>query len=201
MSNEAPAPTAYWPEVDTIAQTLRSLDPGPLATLRRDPTRSPAFWRLRSKLDLRDPDAWPRIVRMMALLTETGRPDGKASPHNGTKPLGEALCDGGASSWGVGVSAPRPMLSEARFARLLHARGDTLAVLLERVIRMLARRKDARQGVDCKALADLLLAIDRNRVRRNLADAYYRRLDRAARSDASNAAQTGADSDPAGEIR
>lgn len=183
-ADETNAAQAFLPEIDAIAADLRSFDPGALAALRRAPERSPAFWRMRVRHNLGDAEAWRMIVRLMALLTETGRAEGKASPHDPQKQFGEALCDGGEASWGVGEKDPKPMLSELRFARLLHARGDAQAALLERAVRMLAHRKDPRQGVDCKILADLLTARDQGRVRRRLADAYYRRLDRSARAAA-----------------
>ncbi len=189
-----------------IGQALAGLDPGALADLRRmsfdgDEAGAAYFWRLAARHKFGDGKplaAWARIVQMMAMLTEKGQADGKRSPHeppskeNGWRGLGHALCDGGDPTWGVGESDPRPMLSEYRFARLLAARRDVRAELLERAIRTLSLKKPPGVGVNCTDLAWLVLDPDNSAHSRKLARDYYARLDRAQRGDAATDTETDA---------
>ncbi len=169
--------------IAAIGQSLAGLDPGPLADLRRmslagRDAGAPYFYRLAAKHDLpHDQEvAWARIVKLMAILTEKGRDEHKASPHNGWRGLGSALCDGGDANWPAAGETLRPLLSENRLARLLAAKGETRAALLERAIRMLATCKPPRAGVNCADLA-LLLDDDDPEPVRKIARDYYRRLD------------------------
>lgn len=175
-----------------IGVTLADLDPGPLADLRRlsldgDDHGTPYFWRLASRHRLRGPNlpTWARIVRIMAILTPKGRDDRKRSPHeakakgNGWRGLGTALCDGGDRNWPGSGEAPRPVFSEQRLARLLAAKGETRAELMERAVRMLAARKPADARLDCVGLARFLAFPDDPQHVRDIARDYYTRLDRA----------------------
>jgi CRISPR system Cascade subunit CasB len=181
--------------VAEIGHGLASLDPGPLADLRRmsfdtDHPGTPMFWRLVNKHQLhRQQERWARIIQMMAILTDKGDPEGRTSPHaprseaNGWRGLGHALCDGGDVSWGAGESDPRPMLSESRFARLLAAKGKPRHDLLRRAVRALAAKKPGGAPLDCADIAKLLLFADDPNVTRRLANHYYARLDRAQKRD------------------
>lgn len=200
MLNPKP-PEANWPgaTVADIGHALASLDPGPLAELRRmsfdtDHPGTPMFWRLVNKYQLHGKEKpWANIIQMMAILTDKGDPEGRLSPHaarneaNGWRGLGHALCDGGDLAWGAGESDPRPMLSETRFARLLAAKGKTRGDLLRRAIRALAAKKPGGAAVDCADIARLLLFSGAPRTTRKLADHYYARLDRAQQRDSDDA--------------
>ena len=189
-----------------IGRTLAALEPGALAELRREQPDAMAphpayFWRLaaRHKLYPSDETRWVRIIRIMAILTEKGNSEGKKSPHaakshaNGWRGLGAALCDGADTSWGASQSDPRPMLSELRFARLLAAKGEMRAVLMERAARALAAKKPAGAGVDCIDLAKFLLYDTDPVPARNLARDYYARLDRSRNANASDDAEIPSD--------
>lgn len=182
-----------------IGRTVAGLEPGALADLRRmsldgDDAGAPYFWRLAARHDFGRAarlEIWSRIVRVMAILTDKGATEGKRSPHepptkdNGWRGLGHALCDGGDLGWGRGETAPRPLLSELRFARLVAARGATRAELMERAARALAAKKPPGSGVNCTDLAWFLLDPDNPSHARKLARDYYARLDRT-RSDDNN---------------
>ena len=169
------------------ARDLQKLDPGPLAELRRTDGEAgaPWFWRLAARhpetIGREDKQAeWMEIVRILAILTEKGDPERRSSLHDPKRRLGRALCDGGhENDW---PGAPRPVLSERRLAQLMAARGPQRAVLLTRAARMLARSRDPKTGIDVADIAWTLLAPDN---RRQLAESYYARLDRAER-DARN---------------
>lgn len=188
--------------VKAIGQALAALEPGPLADLRRetgdpDAPRPAAFWRLavRHPLIGRNEATWLRIIRIMAVLTDKGAPEGKASPHQDKRGLGAALCDGGDTQWGFGELDPRPMLSELRLARLLAARDDMRADLMERAVRALAAKKPPGSGgVDCSDLAKFLLFSDDPEPGRRLARSYYARLDRTKRIEPSDEPDTAAHS-------
>jgi hypothetical protein len=171
----------------SIAGTLRRLDPGALATLRRreDATATPAFWRLAARHDglVRRPETWGPIVRALAILTPKGAPEDRPELHDGARKLGTCLCDGGDPDWHRGT-APRPMLSERRLAQLMAARGPQRAVLLIRAIRALGAKKPADAKIDVADLAWTFLNPDPAR----LARPYYVRLDRAeAQKDTTDA--------------
>jgi CRISPR system Cascade subunit CasB len=180
-----------------IGQSLADLDADALAELRRGPGRGsrpqPAyFWRLaaRHAIIRSDEDAWLRIIRIMAILTDTGNVVGKLSPHAGKsaanhwRGFGTALCDGGDRQWGVTYFDRHPMLSELRLARLLVATGDMRADLMERAARALAAKKPPGSGgVDCADLADFLLRLDDPEPGRRLARSYYARLERGMATD------------------
>ena len=182
--------------ISKIGSTLAGLEPGALADLRREAGEAAAprpayFWRLAARHEAirHNEDSWLRIIRIMAILTDQGAPEGKPSPHapksaaNNWRGLGAALCDGGDRQWGAGQLDPRPMLSQLRFARLLAATGNMRADLMERAARALAAKKSPGGGLDCIDLAHFLLRPDDPEPGRSLARSYYARLDRGAVSD------------------
>ena len=166
------------------AKRLQLLPPGPLAELRlmTEEVAAPEFWRLAA----RHPDTignrkqypeWTAIVRILAILTEKGSPARRRPLHDRRRSLGEVLCDGGDQKWPPpGGGLPRPVFSERRLAQLMAARGPQRAVLLTRAARALARSRDPSGGINVVDVANALLAPDN---RRQLAEPYYRRLDRA----------------------
>lgn len=164
----------------SLAGQLRRFDPGPMAALRRmgDDGAVPAYWRLAARhapLSAR-PERWAPIVRALAILTPKGAPEDRPELHDATRPLGEALCDGGDPNW---PGAPRPMFSERRLAQLMAARDGQRTVLLTRAVRALAASKSASAGLRVPDLAWVFLNPDRSET---LAAPYYRRLDRAERA-------------------
>lgn len=178
-SEDTPAKAAR-----AVAEWLRRLAPGPLAELRRmnSEAAAPEFWRLVA----RHPDTignrkqypeWTAIVRILAILTEKGNPAKRRPLHDRQRSLGEVLCDGGDQKWPPpGGGPPRPVFSERRLGQLMAARGPQRAVLLTRAARTLARSRDPSGGINVVDIAYTLLAPDN---RRQLAEPYYRRLDRA----------------------
>ena len=172
------------------AKLLQRLDPGNLAELRRmkgSSTAAPAYWRLaarHAKTIGHRHDVWMAIVRAMAILTPTGDPDARQSLHNARRRLGEVLCDGGDPGWPMG-NMLRPVISERRLAQLMSARGRQRQVLLERVVRAIARTFQPGTGVDVTDIAWWLLDPNTARAARRLAESYYKRLDRADRDQES----------------
>ena len=199
LKSAAAPETSLSNTIAAIGNTLAELDPGALAELRRKPAdendqRPAYFYRLvaRHGISKRQEDSWVRIIRIMAILTAKGAPDGKKSPHSGSskddwRGLGTALCDGGDPKWGRGE---RAFISEQRFARLLAAKGEARAGLMERAARALATKKPVGTGVDCTQLARFLLWPDDPGPARALARDYYARLDGAARNDGNETGDT-----------
>ena len=167
-----------------VAAEIGRLAAGPLSDLRRmeRSAAAPAFWRLAS----RHPAAvgradrqehWIAIVRILAILTPKGDPADRAELHDGKRPLGEVLCDGGDPFWPSKEGlAPVPVYSERRLAQLIAARGAQRAVLLQRAARAIARSKAKDSGINVVDIAFTVLEPDDGR---RLAEPYYRRLDRA----------------------
>jgi len=176
--------------VAKISQELRDLKPGPLAELRRmEPglTGTPAFWRLAARLELNQEqiDRWQQVVRIMAILSPKGDPEQRQPVHDGQRPLGAVLADGGDKDWATPPGGePRPVLSEARFARFLALAPAARGPALERIARALARTRPPEHGVNCSEIAALLLTSDQTRPLQRLARDYYSRLDRATRASA-----------------
>ncbi len=196
MPPDAMQPWARIPDtVFQIGQTLADLDPGPLAALRRGVgwgAQPSYYWRLAARHTIirSNEDAWLQIIRIMALLTDTGYRADKASPHTGKsaanhwRGFGTALCDGGDWQWGVRRVDRHPLLSELRFARLLAATGDRRAELMEHAARALAaKRVPGSGGVDCSDVAHFLLRPDDPEPGRCLARSYYSRLMRGVVPD------------------
>nr|WP_309502364.1 hypothetical protein [uncultured Roseovarius sp.] len=158
----------------SVAGTLWQAEPGALAALRRmaDSSGAPLFWRLSARHGWqgRALTDWAAIARMLARLTPTGERPRDKSLHDPARPFGAVLCDGGDRDWG----GERPMLSEARLARLLAARGDQRRIALERAVRMLARNHPQFN------LPDLAWVVLTRQGGARIARDYYARLDRAA---------------------
>lgn len=179
-------PAASLPQVVVhVAAFIQHLEPGPLAELRRlDATRpAPAFWRLAAQHRdsvglLHWQDTWMSIVRIIATLMPKGDPAQRPHLHDPRRHLGEVLCDGGDPAW-PGNADPRPVYSEARFSRLLGARGRQREILMERAARAIARSRPPESGVN---LVDVAYALFRPTDGRRLAEAYYRRLDGVERT-------------------
>lgn len=161
---------------------IRRLEPGDLADLRR--TRAgriaPAFWRLASQhprtIGRADKEQeWLAILRIIAILTPTGDPEGRPALHDHRRRLGKVLCDGGDPGW----DGRKPALSEQRLAQLLSARGDQRAVLLTRAARAVARSRARDSGVDVVDIAFALLRANDRRI----AKPYYDCLDAAQRAE------------------
>ena len=116
------------------------------------------------------------FISVLAILTPKGDPENRSSLHNEKRRLGEVLCDGGDPKWPNKAPSgpPRPVFSEHRLARLMAARGQQRAVLLTRAARAIAPPED---GLNVWDVASTLLFPDDNR---QIAEHYYRRLDRAA---------------------
>ena len=181
------APPASLPQVVVqVAEFIQHLEPGPLAELRRlDAGRpAPAFWRLavRYPNSVGAPSrqaSWISIVRIIATLMPKGDPAQRPRLHDPRRRLGEVLCDGGDPAWPGGNADARPVYSEARFNRLLAARGRHREILMERAARTIARSRQPDSGVN---LVDVAYTLFRPTDRRWLAESYYRRLDRAERT-------------------
>ena len=173
----------YRAMIGRLSEAIRSLGTGDLAELRRMATDGPgcaAFWRLAAACgfieEANRTDAWMRIVRIMAILTPKGERTGAPPVHDSKRPFGTALCDGGDPAWSAEA---RPLLSETRLMRFL-AESDRRAETLERIARMLAARRKSESGFDCAAIAALILFPASTSTPRDIARAYYRRLDHAA---------------------
>ncbi|MCY4148117.1 MAG: type I-E CRISPR-associated protein Cse2/CasB [Gammaproteobacteria bacterium] len=158
-----------------IAKFLSEAEPGELAELRRmnDKFEARMFWRLSAQYEriAKQPEKWSVIVKMLALLTPTGSREAKESVHDGKRPLGAVLCDGGETG-----TVERPLLSENRLARLLVARDKIRLEALERAVRLLARNQVKLNTVE---LAWAVIAPDKATAR--IAKAYYKRLDSIAK--------------------
>ena len=171
MSDDAVNRTAV-----AVAHVLRILQPGPLADLRRMDIEapSPAFWRLAAQhTDTvgRKPLEWAEIIRILAILTPQGAAENRPPLHDAARPLGAVLCDGGDPGW----SGDRPVLSEARLAQFLAARGPARIDALTRIARMLAHSRPVASGLDVRGIAWAVLD---PKASARIAEPYYRRLDR-----------------------
>ena len=161
------------------AGVMRHLDPGAMAALRRmtPDAPAPAFWKIavaREGVMLGGArDRWVEILRIFAILTPRGAPEGRKALHDGARPngrVGAALCDGGNPAW----DGKRPMMSERRLAQLLATRGAARTEALVRAARAIAVHRDPRAGLDVRGIAWAVLAPDNTNA---IAEAYYRRLD------------------------
>ncbi|MBU2962088.1 hypothetical protein KO516_14970 [Citreicella sp. C3M06] len=134
-------------------------------TRRMSDAGSAFFWRMVARLGIapKDEPRWLVYTRMAAMLTPS---TATASFHDTTRPLGAVLADGGDRH----AHLDKPVVSEARLARLLAARGDARLSALERSLRGVARETRA---LDAASLAWAVL----NPNGQQIARAYYRRLD------------------------
>ena len=174
----------------SAARMLQGLAPAQLARTRRMTieTVTPVYWNLASRHPdtIGRPDTrreWAAVIRILAVLTKPGNPEGRSARHLSERRLGEALCDGGnLHTWPGGTEhPPHPVFSERKLAQLLAAKGPLRSVLLERAVRALAASRAPGCGVDPADIAQVLLVPEDDSV---LAHPYYRRLDRASRSAA-----------------
>lgn len=164
-----------------LSAAMHSLSLGDLSDLRRmNPGEAgpSAFWRLAvvsgCSEDVGKTDIWMRIIKIIAILTPKGERTGDPI-HDAKRSFGAALCDGGDPRW----SGSSPLLSESRLMRFLaerNRRGDAL----ERIARMLAAKRKSNDGINCNTIAELLLFPDSPHAPREIARAYYQRLDRGS---------------------
>lgn len=160
------------------------IGPGDLARVRRMNLDSPneaVFWDFIARKNQFGPvreNNWALVMQGIALMTGTS--DGR-SAHDGDMPIGRALFYAGDDS------RTSAFYSESRLNRLLVARGPMLRTLLGRMFRMMA---SANQPFNWREMARLILNDGRNeawaqeraeRVRRNIARAYYHAKDEAER--------------------
>lgn len=201
-SSDADRAAAASAAVDAAAR-MRRFDPGPMAELRRmtPENPAPAFWRVAVDHRImqygqpahRD---WVTILRLLALLTPKGDPplvhDGpeagqRVRPrlHDPRRPLGQVLCDGGDPDWKPTRTPADGVVSERRLVMLLATRGQARADALERAVRMIARGVGTASngkrlhGIDVTQIAAAILWPDQTAL---IAEAYFKRLDRAARA-------------------
>ncbi len=177
MSEEGPAPNST-PKIDVdsvvarMAGRISHLEPGPVASLRRDPLAgagSAVFWQLLAENDLQARGElmarWAAVIQAIAILTPKGRDHGKPSAHNGSKPMGVALFEAG--------------ISHQRLARLLSATGQMRRDLVLRT----CRRLSAQEAVqfDLRTLASFVL-FESEAAARWIARKYYTAAAKAANS-------------------
>ena len=164
-------------------QMLRRLGPGDLAELRRmtpDVVEPSAYWRLAAECGFLDDNSerWTPVVQIMAILTPKGNRLPSDRLHDPKRPLGAVLVDGGNPAWSGGADA-RPSVSETRLARFFATPAALRADALLRFARMLASKRDRTSGVNCVEIAKLLLSGNPTEPQRDIARAYYARLDAA----------------------
>ena len=171
--------------IGKLSAAMRPLGTGDIAELRRMATDGPgcaAFWHLAAGCGFieaaNQTDAWMKIVRIMAILTPKGERSGMPLLHDPANPFGATLCDGGDPAWSAESG---PLLSETRLMRFL-AESDRRGETLERLARMLAAKRKSESGVDCTAIAALILFPNAEATLRDIARTYYQRLDRATRT-------------------
>lgn len=184
-------PQSLEEQIFNVSKDMLALDPGPLAELRRLKTgecEPPAYWRLAAKCGFLDADheRWMRIVKIMAILTPKGERDSagdKDNLHDRKRGLGAVLCDGGDPGWKPqNYEAPDGVIPQKRLARFLAMPADQRRDALERLSRTIARTRQRDCGVNCADIARLVLYPDAKQTLRNIAQAYYQRLDSATRS-------------------
>ena len=142
-----------------LAGGIARLEPGPAASLRRDPlagSGSAAFWHLMATHGIHPRKRWLKrwaaVTQAIAILTPKGRGDSdshKGSPHDGANPMGMALHQAG--------------ITEQRLARLLSARGGMRRDLVVRTCRRLASKETVR--FDLRTLALFVLSEDESAAR------------------------------------
>ena len=159
-------------KVVRLAGQISRLDPGPAASLRRDPlagSGSAAFWQLIADNDIPATGAylerWATVVQAIAILTPKGRDPEKPSAHIGANPMGKVLHEA--------------EIRDLRLARLLSARGEMRRDLVIRTCRRLAARKTVR--FDLRTLAKFVLFEGEGQARW-IARNYYTAAAKAARS-------------------
>jgi CRISPR system Cascade subunit CasB len=152
-----------------IAEVIGSkyYPPGQLAELRRlqpEAPRGAAFWRLlldHAPESVGNPALecdWAVVLRGMALMVPYHQP----SEDDARGAMGEALAKAG--------------VSELRFLRLVRAGRDQLPDELRRLARLMASRGEGFDWGDAFWLLRTASADGAERVRRNIARDYYRKL-------------------------
>jgi CRISPR system Cascade subunit CasB len=150
-----------------LALAIVRLEPGQLAALRRATPGegTPEFWRLWHSAEWPGrAENWEWVAAAFAIVTPTGRPEDKRTPHQSDLPFGRALQAAG--------------ISELRVARVLNAPFDQRRPLLIRLCRTLAAKD---QTMDMRDLGELLLRP--HAPLRKLADTYYAALAAADRKE------------------
>lgn len=174
MSHKARTTTDIPGTVVRLAGQVSGLDPGPAASLRRDPlagSGSAAFWQLLAENGIaateRMERRWAAVIQAIAILTPKGRAsDGpKPSAHHAGNPMGTALQEAG--------------VSDQRLARMLAARGKTRRELVIRTCRRLAGKEPVR--FDLRTMAQFVLFEDEEAARW-IARKYYTAAAKAAHS-------------------
>ena len=155
-----------------MAGRIKHLEPGPVASLRRDPLAgagSAAFWQLLAENDIRAHGEflarWATVIHGIAILTPKGGDHNKASAHSGGRPMGTALFEAG--------------ISHQRLARLLSATGQMRRDQVVRTCRRLAA-KEAVQ-FDLRTLAKFVL-YESEGAARWIARKYYTAAAKAEKS-------------------
>ena len=155
-----------------MAGLVATLDPGPAASLRRNPlagSGTAPFWDLLARNDIQASgerlERWAAVIQAIAILTPRGRDSKKQSAHNGAVSMGVAL--------------HQAKISELRLARLLSARGGMRRDLLIRTCRRLAARDPVR--FDLRTLAKFVLYEDESQAQ-FIARKYYTEVAKAAKS-------------------
>lgn len=131
------------------------------------------FWRLAAQFklpEIQEP-AWMRYLHLVALLTPS---TDEKSIHNPTRKLGAVLADGGNKD----ARLEKPVMSEARLARLIASRGGSYDTALERAIRMIARTA---QEIDVVGLAHAVHGRSGY-----IAKDFYKRFDNSRTEDVTN---------------
>ena len=179
QSDPPPSEPDFRGKIVQLAGAISRLEPGPAASLRRDPlagSGSAAFWHLMAKYGIhpghRKLRRWAAVIQAIAILTPKGRRDSegpKPSPHDGAAPMGTALHQAG--------------ITEHRLARLLSARGRMRRDLVVRTCRRLAAKDPVR--FDLRTLARFVLS-DGDCAARWIARHYYAAHVRAARTSDSD---------------
>ncbi|RMD90670.1 MAG: hypothetical protein D6811_10260 [Alphaproteobacteria bacterium] len=164
------------------AGEIGRLGTGELAELRRARVLAeiPAYWRVTVRAGVPETEDWQAILRIFSILTPRGAPEERKPLHDKARPWGAVLCDGGDLGWRAEGETPKPrLLSEARLAQLLAARGAMRRTLMIRAARMLAATRNPGDGVNVAQIAWSLIAPDRPEI---IARDYYHRLDRPTRT-------------------
>lgn len=169
------------------ASEMQRLDPGPMAELRRmtPDAPAPAFWRLavRHRAMTGSPERradWVQILKILALLTPKGAPEGRPPLHAYKRPLGAVLCDGGDPDWKPQGTPPDGVFSERRLVQFMATRGKARGEGLERAARMIAAKRNPASGIDVTQITFALLWP--TYAAPLIAEAYFKRLDSAARA-------------------
>ena len=172
MSHESTAKTDVDATVARMAGRISHLEPGPVASLRRDPVAgagSAAFWQLLAENDIRARGEllarWAAVVQAIAILTAKGSDRSKPSAHNRGKPMGAALFEAG--------------ISHQRLARLLSATGQMRRDMVLRTCRRLAAQEPI--PFDLRTLASFVL-YESEAAARWIARKYYTSAAKAANS-------------------